>query len=52
MGRAPSDTMLHLQIGVKQGHFDELERHLNEGVFGHVQSTEHENVLEALKLTE
>jgi tripeptidyl-peptidase-1 len=38
MGRAPSDTMLHLQIGVKQGQFDELERHLNEGVCGTLSS--------------
>jgi tripeptidyl-peptidase-1 len=32
MGRAPAETMLHLQIGVKQGQFEELERHLYEGV--------------------
>jgi tripeptidyl-peptidase-1 len=31
-GRAPSSQMLHLQIGVKQGQFDELERHLYEGM--------------------
>jgi tripeptidyl-peptidase-1 len=31
MGRAPADRMLNLQIGVKQGQFDELERHLYEG---------------------
>ncbi|KAH3962538.1 hypothetical protein HBH70_161370 [Parastagonospora nodorum] len=29
-GRAPKDQMLALQIGVKQGDFDELERHLYE----------------------
>ncbi|KAG0646389.1 Sedolisin-B [Hyphodiscus hymeniophilus] len=29
-GRAPSDHMLHMQIGLKQGKFDELERHLYE----------------------
>ena len=32
MGRAPGDTMLNLQIGVTQGQFGELERHLYEGV--------------------
>jgi tripeptidyl-peptidase-1 len=31
MGRAPADKMMHLQIGVKQGQFNELERHLYEG---------------------
>jgi tripeptidyl-peptidase I len=31
MGRAPADRLLTLQIGVKQGQFDELERHLYEG---------------------
>jgi tripeptidyl-peptidase-1 len=31
-GRAPKDRMLALQIGVKQGDFDELERHLYEGM--------------------
>jgi tripeptidyl-peptidase-1 len=31
-GRAPADKMLNLQIGVKQGHFGELERHLYEGM--------------------
>lgn len=30
-GRAPSDHMLHMQIGLKQHKFDELERHLYEG---------------------
>jgi tripeptidyl-peptidase-1 len=30
-GRAPSSQMLHLQIGVKQSQFDELERQLYEG---------------------
>jgi len=31
IGRAPADRMLSLQIGVKQGQFSELERHLYEG---------------------
>ncbi len=31
-GRAPQGQMLHLQIGVKQGQFAELERHLYEGI--------------------
>lgn len=30
-GRAPKEHMLALQIGVKQGDFEELERHLYEG---------------------
>jgi tripeptidyl-peptidase-1 len=30
-GRAPSNHMLHLQIGLKQDGFGELERHLLEG---------------------
>jgi tripeptidyl-peptidase-1 len=30
-GRAPADHKLHMQIGLKQANFDELERHLNEG---------------------
>lgn len=30
-GRAPSDHMLHMQIGLRQHKFDELERHLYEG---------------------
>ena len=29
--RAPSHYQILLQIGLKQGRFDELERHLNEG---------------------
>jgi tripeptidyl-peptidase-1 len=32
LGRAPREKMLYLHIGVKQGQFGELERHLNEGV--------------------
>ena len=32
MGRAPSEKMINLQIGVKQSNFGELERHLNEGM--------------------
>lgn len=29
--RARGDHVIHLQIGLKQGNFDELERHLYEG---------------------
>ncbi len=29
--RAPPDHEIHLQVGLKQGRFDELERHLYEG---------------------
>jgi tripeptidyl-peptidase-1 len=32
-GRAPGNHILHLQIGLKQENFDELERHLYEGIF-------------------
>lgn len=32
LGRAPKEAMLYLQIGVKQGQFAELERHLYEGM--------------------
>jgi tripeptidyl-peptidase-1 len=32
-GRAPDNHMLHLQIGLKQEDFDELERQLYEGMF-------------------
>jgi len=32
-GRAPSNHMLHLQIGLKQDRFEELERHLHESRF-------------------
>lgn len=31
LGRAPADHMLHLRIGLKQGNFEELERHLYQG---------------------
>jgi tripeptidyl-peptidase-1 len=31
LGRAPADHKLHLKIGLKQGRFAELERHLYEG---------------------
>jgi tripeptidyl-peptidase-1 len=31
IGRVDPSHMLHLQIGLKQGNFDELERHLYEG---------------------
>lgn len=33
LGRAPANNVIHLQIGVKQGQFGELERHLYEGTF-------------------
>lgn len=53
MGRAPADKILNLQIGVKQGQFDELERHLYEGLlFPPLQLARNANVIEALKLTE
>lgn len=29
--RAPPSQVLHLQIGLKQGRFEELEKHLYEG---------------------
>ena len=32
VGPASPGHMIHLQIGVKQGQFDELERHLYEGI--------------------
>lgn len=32
VGPAPSDKLLHLHIGLKQSQFDELERHLYEGM--------------------
>jgi tripeptidyl-peptidase-1 len=31
-GRADGSHKLHLQIGLKQGNFEELERHLYEGM--------------------
>ena len=31
LGPAPSDHTIHLTIGVSQGRFNELERHLYEG---------------------
>lgn len=31
LGRAPGDHKLHLQIGLKQDNFAELDRHLYEG---------------------
>ena len=31
-GKAPGNHMLHMQIGLKQGNFEELERHLYEGI--------------------
>jgi tripeptidyl-peptidase-1 len=31
VGAAPSSHIIHLQIGLKQSQFDELERHLYEG---------------------
>lgn len=33
VARAPKSQMIRLQIGVKQGQFDELERHLYEGMY-------------------
>jgi tripeptidyl-peptidase-1 len=32
LGRAPSEHTINLQIGLKQSSFDELERHLYEGI--------------------
>ena len=32
LGRAPKEQLLNLNIGLKQGNFAELERHLFEGV--------------------
>lgn len=34
VGKAADDFMIHLNIGLKQGNFDELDRHLYEGMFG------------------
>ena len=34
VGPAPADHMIRIQIGLKQGQFNELERHLYEGTFG------------------
>jgi tripeptidyl-peptidase-1 len=31
-GRAPGSHMIQMQIGLKQSQFDELERHLYEGI--------------------
>ena len=31
IGPAPADHLINLQIGLKQGQFDQLERHLHEG---------------------
>ena len=31
IGRAPADRVINLHIGLRQGRFDELERHLYEG---------------------
>ena len=33
VGPAPADHLIRLQIGLKQGQFNELERHLYEGTF-------------------
>jgi tripeptidyl-peptidase I len=33
--RAPGSHMIHMQIGLKQSQFDELERHLYEGITNH-----------------
>ncbi len=32
LDRAPKDHVIHLQIGIKQSNFAELERHLYEGM--------------------
>lgn len=32
LGRAPPQHKLHLKIGLKQNNFEELSRHLNEGI--------------------
>ena len=32
VGPAPKDHVIHLNIGLKQSNFDELERHLYEGM--------------------
>jgi tripeptidyl-peptidase-1 len=37
--RAPAHHMLHMQIGLKQSNFDELERHLYEGMDSCSQSS-------------
>lgn len=34
VGPAPAHRLLHLHIGLKQSQFDELERHLYEGMSG------------------
>ena len=36
VGSAAPGNMIHLQIAVKQGQFDELERHLYEGIEVHL----------------
>lgn len=36
--RASADQVINLQIGLKQGNFEELERHLYEGKFGPLAS--------------
>lgn len=35
IGRAPSEHVINLQIGLKQSRFSELERHLYEGAFAY-----------------
>jgi tripeptidyl-peptidase-1 len=47
-GRAPKDQMLALQIGIKQGNFDELERHLYEGTLNDKTHTTTTNVILSL----
>lgn len=32
IARAPSEDLVHLQIGLKYGRFDKLERHLYQGM--------------------
>jgi tripeptidyl-peptidase-1 len=34
LGRSNGDSLIQLQIGLKQGRFDDLVKHLNEGEFG------------------
>ena len=34
VGQAPAHALLHLHIGLKQSQFDDLERHLYEGMSG------------------
>lgn len=40
VGPAPAHALLHLHIGLKQSQFDELERHLYEGMFPPLRYTQ------------